>query len=110
MNTGLQERIRDMFPGLRALEEDEQDDEDDVMPASQDFPGLQQSDDGSGTLKSCVLCIYQTRQEHDLNSHMLLHPKCGQCSKMFANDKTLKIHMSKVHETFRYKIHTLSYS
>ena len=110
MNTGLQKRIRDMFPGLRALEEDEQDDEDDVMPASQDFPGLQQSDDGSGTLKSCVLCIYQTRQEHDLNSHMLLHPKCGQCSKMFANDKTLKIHMSKVHETFGYKMHTIIYS
>ena len=103
MNPRLQQRIRDLFPGLRTVEEYEQHEDEDDIPASQDFPGLQQSE-GPGTLKSCMLCIYQTRQENDLNSHMLLHPKCTQCSKSFANDKTLKIHMSKVHETFRYEI------
>ena len=37
----------------------------------------------------------------ELVNHMMLHPKCGLCSKNFSNDKTLKIHLSKVHETFR---------
>ena len=99
MNRTLQQRIRDMFPGLRNVVEEL--DEVDEMPASQDFPSIQQSQE-SGTLRTCTICNYQTRLEEDLGNHMSLHPKCGQCSKNFSNDKMLKIHMTKVHETFRY--------
>ena len=99
MNPELQQRIRDLFPGLKAVADE--DDVRDEMPASQDFPSIQQALD-PGTLKSCSICNFQTRQEEELVNHMMLHPKCGLCSKNFSNDKTLKIHLSKVHETFRY--------
>ena len=99
MNLALQQRIRDMFPGLRPVGDEH--DEADEMPASQDFQAIQQSQE-SGTLKTCTICNYQTRLDEDLGNHMSLHPKCGVCSKNFSNDKTLKIHMYKVHETFRY--------
>ena len=98
MNPNLQQRIRDLFPGLRHVADE--DDETDEMPASQDFPAIQQALD-LGTLKTCSICNFQTRQEEDLGNHMILHPTCAQCSKTFSNDKTLKILMSKVHETFR---------
>jgi hypothetical protein len=98
LNPNLQQRIRDLFPGLRPVADE--DDETDEMPALQDFPAIQQALN-LGTLKTCSICNFQTRQEEDLENHMILHPKCGKCSKTFSNDKTLKIHLSKVHETFR---------
>ena len=99
MNPALQQRIRQLFPGLRN-EEEELGEVEEEMLASQDFPAMQKTQE-AGTIKSCILCSYQTRIEQDLSHHMNLHPKCGQCSKNFANDKMLKIHMYKVHETFR---------
>ena len=100
MNPVLQQHIRDMFPGLRAADDEHEIDEIEEMPASQDFPAIQQFLE-SGTLKTCTICNFQTRQEEDLGNHMNLHPKCDQCGKNFSSDKTLKIHQSKVHETFR---------
>ena len=100
MNPVLQQRIRDMFPGLRAAGDEHEIDEIEEMPASQDFPAIQQFLE-SGTLKTCTICNFLTGQEEDLGNHMNLHPKCGQCGKNFSSDKTLKIHQSKVHETFR---------
>jgi hypothetical protein len=52
MNPVLQQRIRDIFPGLRAV--DDEHEEIDEMPASQDFPAIQQLLE-SGTLKTCTI-------------------------------------------------------
>ena len=73
MNPVLQQRIRDMFPGLRAADDEHEIDEIEEMPASQDFPAIQQFLE-SGTLKTCTICNFQTRQEEDLENHMNLHP------------------------------------
>ena len=101
MNPSLQKRIRDTFPGLKpVVDEPEVDDLD--IPASQDFPAILQRSLESGTLQSCKICNFQSRREEDMSSHMVLHPKCTPCGKTFTSDKTLKIHMDKVHETFRY--------
>ena len=102
MNPNLQRRIRDTFPGLKpVVEEHEHEAEEDESPASQDFPAIQRSPE-VGTILTCKMCNFQSRKEEDLSSHMALHHKCVVCGKSFSNDRTLKIHMDKVLETFMY--------
>ena len=100
MNPKLQKRIRDIFPGLKPVDEVQEAEEDEI-PASQDFPAIQMSPE-VGTLQTCKMCNFQSRKKEELSIHMALHPKCDLCGKTYSNDKTLKIHKDKVHETFRY--------
>ena len=103
MKQTLQDKIRDIFPELKIqeVEQDQEEDEEegDDLAGSQDFPGVHQSQ-GTETLKTCNTCNFQSRMEDEMINHMKTHYKCQECQKTFSTERTLKIHMSKVHEQY----------
>ena len=66
---------------------------------SQDFPGLFQSQTTEIVI-NCDLCVFSSRQKHELEEHMKTHPRCNLCNLMVANELELTKHIKEFHEIF----------
>ena len=76
-------------------EEELVEEDDNEMPASQDFPQFTQTK-GRDTLMTCNLCPFSSRKEHDLETHMeSVHPECPECRKRLKSFEELSEHVKK---------------
>ena len=83
----------------KQIESEESEEEDGDLRASEDYPQYSQSLT-QNTLKNCKMCVYQTRNEEELKSHMEEHPKCDRCEVRLANAEDLEKHIDSSHNHF----------
>ena len=100
LSNGLVRRIRELFEMHVADENETENNTDDELAQSQDYPGLYQSQ-GRDTMKFCSLCGFSTRSVDDMEKHTNEHHGCDICKKMFVTENDLEEHTREKHTTFR---------